>query len=322
MPATITHAYFAKDIYDVLPKTIKGKLSLERCRMFGQSTDSLMFYNLFSIFPGKKIRKFQYFFHTNQSQEFFIHLVQYMKENQIDDIDTYSFLVGFICHYVLDSTVHPFVVYKTGKMEKGRPSTYKYNNLHAFMETFIDNDMVSRREKTNPYKFNLSSFCFQLNPFSDDLNKTIRYAFDTTFHLPNMDSIYYKSLKQMKNALVLFRKDPYGIKKGVYKVADFITPKSVFRFEAISYHYPLKDEHNYLNTNHTLWRNPIMYDITSNESFAELYLKALRKAKVIVCACFDYLDGKEIDLTHIFPNTSYVTGLDCSIQKELKYFEF
>ena len=57
MPATITHAYFAKDIYDILPNDIKDNLDLKRIKMFGQSTDSLMFYNLFSILPGNYWKK-------------------------------------------------------------------------------------------------------------------------------------------------------------------------------------------------------------------------------------------------------------------------
>ena len=322
MPATITHAFFAKDVYDILPMEIRKELDSDRCKMFGQSTDSLMFYNLFSILPGKKIRKMQPYFHMNHTQDFFINLLHYIKENQLNDIDTYSFLVGFICHYVLDSTVHPYVVYKTGCFQRGNPSTYKYNNVHAFMETFLDNDMVARRCKTNPYQFDLASFCFDLRPFSKELMGAISYSFDTTFQLKNMDTIYYKSLKQMKNALVLCRRDPSGIKKSIYKFVDTITPRSFYRFEAVSYHYPLKDNHNYLNLNHTLWRNPAVYEMTSTESFVDLYLKAIKKAKVIVCASFDYLHGKDIDLYQIFPNISYLTGLDCTIKKELKYFEF
>lgn len=322
MPATITHAFFAKDVYDILPESIQSRLDLSRCRMFGQSTDSLMFYNLFSILPGKKVRERQPLFHQNYTQNFFLNLLHFMRENQIEDTDTYSFLVGFICHYVLDSTVHPYVVYKTGKMQKGKPNTYKYNNVHAFMETFIDNDLVSRRYKINPYYFDIASFCFQLNPFSSDLKKAIQVSFYDTFHWEKMDSIYYKSLKQMKNALVLFRKDPYGIKKFFYKVIDTITPRWFYRFEAVSYHYPLRDTHNFLNTNHTLWRNPCIYDLTSTESFVDLYLKAIKQAKVIICASFDYLNGKDIDLQQIFPNISYLTGLDCDLKKELKYFEF
>ena len=71
-----------------------------------------------------------------------------------------------------------------------------------------------------------------------------------------------------------------------------------------------------------MWRNPTTYDLTSTESFVDLYLKAIKVAKVMICASFDYIEGKEIELEKIFLNNSYVHGLDCNLDKELKYFEF
>ena len=323
MPATVVHAYFANDVYDILPKNIKNKVTLDRLKMFGQSMDSLMFYNLFSIRPGKKIRDFSNYFHKNNSQKFFINLINYIKQNNLaNDVDCSSFLIGMICHYELDSTVHPYVNYKTGVFDKKNKATYKYNNVHAFMETFLDNDMIRRRESTIPYKFKLGKFCFDTTIFSDKLNNTIDYTFDKTFGLKNMSKIYYKSLKQMKSALILFRRDPYGVKKFFYKLIDTFTSRKVFRFEAISYNYPLIDKHNFLNEDHKTWRNPCIYRMTSKESFLDLYLKALKSAKVLVCASFDYIDGKEIDLEKVFTNKSYITGLNCDDKKELKYFEF
>ena len=323
MPATVVHAYFAQDLNDILPKEIKNKLDVDRLKTFGQSTDSLMFYNLFSILPGKNIRDFQKYFHTNKTQEFFINLINYIKENDYtEDIDVNSFLVGTICHYVLDSTVHPYIYYKTGYFNKNDKSTYKYNNVHTFMETFLDNDMIKRRESINPYKFNISKFSFDTSKFSNELNDTIKYTFKETFDVDNMDKIYYKSLKQMRNSIFIFRQDRYGIKKFFYKLADTFTSKRVFRFEAISYHYPLNDRHNFLNENHKLWRNPCDYSLTSEESFLDLYLRALKLAKVMICASFDYINGKDIELEKVFINKSYITGLDCELDKELKYFEF
>ena len=323
MPATVVHAYFAQDLNDILPKEIKNKLDVNRLKTFGQSIDSLMFYNLFSILPGKKIRDFQKYFHTNKTQDFFVNLINYIKENDYtEDIDVNSFLVGTICHYVLDSTVHPYIYYKTGYFNKNDKSTYKYNNVHTFMETFLDNDMIKRRESINPYKFNISKFSFDTSKFSNELNDTIKYTFKETFDVDNMDKIYYKSLKQMKNSIFIFRQDRYGIKKFFYKLADTFTSKRVFRFEAISYHYPLNDRHNFLNENHKLWRNPCDYSLTSEESFLDLYLRALKLAKVMICASFDYINGKDIELEKVFINKSYITGLDCELDKELKYFEF
>ena len=36
----------------------------------------------------------------------------------------------------------------------------------------------------------------------------------------------------------------------------------------------------------------------------------------------EYINGCNIILDDLFTNKSYVTGLDCDINKELKYFEF
>ena len=323
MPATITHAYFAKDVFDVLPDNIRNVIDCSRIKMFGQSMDSLMFYNLFSIFPGKKIRNFCSEFHKTKSQEYFINLIKYIKEYELsNDMDVCSYLAGMICHYVLDSILHPYIIYKTGIFNKKDKSTYIYNHVHEFMETFIDNDMVKRRENINPYKFRLDKFCFNTRVFSDYLEACINDSFKKTFEIKNMSKIYYKSLKQMKWILLIFRRDVYGIKKFFYKLADTFTSRRTFRFECISYHYTLEDRHNYLNTDHSIWRNPTSYNLTSNESFVDLYVKSIKLAKVLICASFDYINGKNIELDKIFTNASYVTGLNCDLNKELKYFEF
>ena len=322
MPATITHAFFAKDLYDVLPSNIVEKIDFERFKMFSQSTDPLMFYNLFSVLPGKKIRIFQEYFHDNKSQEFFINLLNFINSTNYNDKDVYSFVAGFISHYVLDSIIHPYVIYKTGMFDKKRPSTYKYNNIHHFMESFIDMDMVKRRLRINPYSYDFTKYCFDTREFSNELKKTINYTFYTTFKIKDMSKIYYKSLKQTKNYLKVFRIDKNGTKKNLYKILDTITPRRCYRFEAISYHQSLDDKHNYLNNNHSLWRNPTNFDITSTESFVDLYLKALKEAKKLIQISFDYLDGKSVTIEDYFKNTSYITGIECGKISELKYFEF
>ena len=322
MPATVTHAYLIKDLYEILPDYISSKIDLDRTKMFAQSTDSFLFYNLLSLKSGKNLRRFQRYFHTHKTNEFFINLLEYVKKNNINDTDTYSFIVGFISHYVLDSTVHPYVVYKTGWFDKKDKKTYKYNGIHYFMETFLDNDLIKRREKTNPYKFKLHKYCFSTKKFSNELNDTIDYTFYTTFNVKNMSKKYYKSLKQMKTFLKLFRRDKHGIKKFFYKLIDTFTPRSVFRFETLSYHYTLEDKHNYLNNNHSTWNNPCDFDMTSNESFVDLYLKSLEETRDIVIKVFDYLHEENIDLNQLFKNKSYVTGIDLDKEKELKFFEF
>lgn len=323
MPASVSHSYFANDVYDILSDDIKQRLLLPSTKMFAQSTDALLFYRLFSLRPGKQIRSLQKTFHKSKTQEFFLSVISYMKEHQLqEDKDTCSFLVGFITHYVLDMIVHPFVFYKTGCFKKNVPSSYKYNGLHTFMETYIDNYLIKKRENINPYTFSVSKFCFDIKKFSLPLTQTIDQAFSSVYQVPNMGGIYYQSLKDMKFSIRAFREDRYGIKRAIYKILDTFMPKNVLRFESISYHYPMNDHHDFLNFKHELWRNPTTYSITSRDSFYDLYIKALKTAKKIIEDTFSYLNGNDIDLTKVFTNCSYITGLDCNLKKELKYFLF
>ena len=317
MPSTVTHSLFVKDVCEILPSNIVSKLDLNRCRGFAHGTDSLMFY-----LSNKNIRKLHFYSHENKTRDFFVNLLNYVRSNQIKDKDTYSFIVGFICHYILDTTMHPFIIYKTGDFDRKNPSTYKYNNVHHFMETFIDNDMIRRRLRKYPYKYDFCKDCFDNREFSNELDDTINHVFYDTYDVKDMGKIYYKSLKKEKLFLTLFRRDRYGIKKFFYKLLDTVTPRSCFRFEALSYHYPLDDRHNFLNSDNKIWRNPTDYDMTSKESFVDLYVKALKEAKVAIKVAFDYIDGKNVVLEDVFTNLSYYTGLDCEERRELKYFEF
>ena len=323
MPASVTHAYFASDVYDTLPANIKNHLSVPRLRMFAQSTDSFLFYRLFSLKSSHGLRKFQHTFHVSKSQDFFINFIQFIKDEHLEkDVDTCSFLCGFISHYVLDSTMHPFIFYKTGKFRKNDPSTYKYNSLHTLMEVYLDNHLILTREKHSPYTFPVSNFCFDLTPFSEELNHSISYTFNKVFQLQNMDTIYFESLKNMKFALKNFRQDRLGIKRLGYKFIDMFTPRKWIRLEYVSYHVSMKTPFDFLNFKHRIWRNPTTYSITSKESFYDLYVKALKLAKKIIEDTFLYLKGENIDLKMVYTNLSYTTGLDCNLKKKLKYFEF
>ena len=213
MPASVTHAYFAYDIYNNLDNNIKNRIDLSRLKMFAQSSDPFMF--SFS----KKYKDYQYIFHSTKTKEFFINLIDYIKSNKLyNDSLICSYLIGVIAHYMLDSTTHPYIVYKTGVFDKKKPNTYKYNCRHNFMEIFIDNYMIENREKINPYKFDICKFCFNKDKFSKELEDTINYSFKTTYNISNISDIYYKSIKKMIIFTNIFRRDRFGIKKFIYKL--------------------------------------------------------------------------------------------------------
>lgn len=324
MPATITHACFAKEVYNKLnPKYQKLiKNDKNSLLMFSQSMDSMMFYNLLSLHHGKQLRLVAPMFHSTNTYQYFYNLITYIKTKKYyTDPQTLCYLYGFICHYCLDTTTHPYIFYKTGLFNKKDKNSYKYNCLHNYMETYIDN-VIIEKYGYDYQNLNFKNLCFDFKSFSKELKDSINYSFEVTYNLYNMDNIYYKSLKQMCQFLQLFRFDKYGIKKAIYKFFDMIKPAHTFKLECLSY-YKVLDNYNYLNLNKSKWYYPVDKNITSNKTFWELYEDALKDTIDIINGINDYFfDDKKINLTKLFKNKSYVTGVDCSKKLKQKYFKF
>lgn len=326
MAGTITHAYFALDLYDRL--SIKSKELLmdekESLKLFAQNTDILFFYNITNFKKGKKIRNFGYRSQKIKTYEFFSTLINYIKYNNHQyNPQVISYLYGMLSHYVLDSTVHPFIIYKTGNFNKDDKTTYKYNHLHGEIESYLDNYMLRLREGINPHKFKCYDFCFNVDIFSDELIEVMDFTYKEVFGINNFHEYYFKASKQMKFFYRVFRYDPTGLKKCFYRFVDLVSPRSCLRKVPLSYHINKKDKNKYLNLEHQRWYNPTDKRTKSNESYLELYTKALYKTANMIQEINQFFYyNKKINLKKVVGNLSYETGKDCDKERELKYFEF
>ncbi len=326
MAGTITHAYFALDLYDKL--SIRSKELLidykEDLKMFAQNTDILFFYNITNLKKGKMVRNFGYRSQKIKTYEFFSTLINYIKYNQHQyNPQVIAYLYGMLSHYVLDSTMHPYIIYKTGNFKKEDKSTYKYNHLHNEMESYFDNYLLTIREGINPHKFKCHQFCFNVDSFNKELIEVMDFTYKEVFGINDFHKYYLTASKQMKFFYHVFRYDPIGIKKVCYQMIDFISPKSLLRKVPLSYHINKDDKKWFLNLEHKKWYNPTDKRTKSNESIIDLYIKSLGKATKMIQEInqFLYYD-KKINLKKVIGNLSYETGKDCDKERELKYFEF
>lgn len=326
MAGTITHAYFALDLYDRL--SIRSKELLidekESLKLFSQNTDILFFYNITNFKKGKKIREFAYRSQKIKTYEFFSTLINYIKYNNHQyNPQVMSYLYGMLSHYVLDSTIHPFIIYKTGNFNKKDKSTYKYNHLHAEIESYFDNYLLTIRKGINPHKFKCHEFCFNIDNFNNELIEVIDFVYRETYGIKDFHKYYLTAIKQMKFFYRVFRYDPTGIKKIFYHLVDLVLPKQYLRKVPLSYHINKKGKKEFLNLEHYKWYNPSDKRTKSNESILELYTKALSKTTKMIQELNKYLYyDKKINLKKVIGNLSYETGKDCDKDKELKYFEF
>ena len=326
MPSTMTHSYFAIDIYNNLNSKYKNNISnLDQLKLFSQGSDPFMFYNYFIGKKAKYYKNIQHILHTTKTQDFFINLINYINNNNLNNNkEVLTYLYGNICHYFLDLYTHPFIIYKTGSFNKNNKETYKYNAKHQEMEYYIDIYLIEKREKINAKNFKIYNHIFKYSKFSKELIDTINNVIKETYNIENIAKPYIKSIKQMKNFFRIINYDKLGIKKNIYSIIDNITPNSTIKLKELSYHNQYNST-NYLNLEKNTWNHPTNKHETYTYSFLDLYEIAQKEATNAIIKVTDMLNSQNINkpkLEKIFKNLSYTTGKSCSKKLTLKHFEY
>lgn len=327
MAGTITHTYFASDVYDSFDKKKKEQFKnyIENIKTYGQGHDILFFYYSLNLKKGKYIRKQANLFHKKNTKLFFINIIKYIKENNLEnDLEIVSFLYGYICHYTLDYTTHPYVTYKGGIFKPEKKETYKYNSKHSEIETYIDCYMMNKRENIDNKLVKFYKFSLNYTKPSGKLISLINNCFQNTYNIKNIGSYYFKSLKIMKKLYRIMRYDKTGIKLKFYKIIDKFLPKKVKKLYPVSYAQKLNNNDYYLNLSNKKWNHPRYKDEVYYDSFIDLYDKALVDASNIINAVDKVLyKNKKIDYLDIyFLNLSFSSGKDCNDKTKNKYFEY
>ena len=99
MAGTITHAYFAEDLYKKLDKNTQNNLKnyKENLKTYSQGHDIFFFAANIINFKTRKIGNYM---HKNNTRDFFINMVEYIKDNNLENnYEIMSFLYGYIAHY-------------------------------------------------------------------------------------------------------------------------------------------------------------------------------------------------------------------------------
>lgn len=326
MPSSMTHAYYAINVYEKLNDKSKNRIknSLDNLKYYAQGPDSYFFYNLIMTKKGKQIRDFGSYMHRHNVQDFFVNTIDYIYQNNLkNNHEVMAYLYGFICHLILDSTIHPLVFYKTGIFNKKNKKTYKYNGLHYEMEYFIDIYMIYQNEKIEAKYFKLFKYFHKINTLDNDLSKLINITLKETFNLDNMSKYYLESMKDLRLFFKYYNYDRFGIKKLIYQIFDFIAPQNIRRKKPLSFNIKHNQKIHYLNLEKNTWNHPCNIDETYDYSFIELYRISIDKAVNIINQINDILDNYNIDkIKKIIPNTSYITGKDCNNKEKMHYFEF
>lgn len=310
MPAFYTHKYFAEKVYEKFDENLKKKINYNYYLLFSQSFD-MLFYN----YGLKKwVANLGHSAHRQNTKLFFLNILKEIN-NQPQDNILFSFFYGTLTHYVLDSTFHPYIIYKTGVYKKNNSRTHHYQGLHRHLEMQIDKYFF-QKDNTIPFsKAKLYKIYDNVKKPSKNLTNSLNDIFYKTFYKKNIGKIYFSSLKRWRFLKKYIVRDPYGIKYKIYKMID-----NIFKHSKIQYCSNFVNDITTtdLNIKHKSWYNPANKKLIYNYSIDELFSKAEQKYLNILTK----LEDKQYsDENFPITNISYLTGLNLNNNQKCKYFE-
>ncbi len=320
MPTPVTHHYFAKDVLAKSNKNIQKSFK-DKEKFF--SLFVLGFDPFFTYGELPFHEKLGDLCHQNDIDTFFLNYIRIMKEEGFEhNQEVLAALYGHLTHYILDSIMHPFVMYKCGEYEKGKPETYKYVGLHHKMEMHMDAYMYEARE-SKPYKdFKVHEILPKME-FSKELLMVLNRDYKETFNVNNGGVKYQKATHLVHNGYKYFLEDKRGIKKKIFKVLDKLPFNRGIVLEYLSTHI-LEVDKNIFNLEHKTWYNPWDNKIKSNKDFLALYDDAIKRGVEVFNATYKYINNQlgEVEYKEILKDYSYVSGLPWRVKREMKYTEF
>lgn len=328
MPSSVTHFYFGQDVYNKCNNNVKNRLvnSMNYFKVFAQGPDPYFFYNFHLTRKSKEVFKINRSMQHSKINLHFIKLINYINEkNYYYNEQVMAYLYGQICHFVLDSTVHPYIIYHTGIYNDKIPETYKYNGLHEEMEYYIDCYLIWKRENIQPKNYKIYDFLFNIDKFNKELKTTIDDVIENVYGFSSVSDIYYKSIKDMRKFYHVFNYDRFGIKKMFYSIMDFVCGNKCVKKKELSFFVNPNSKLHYLNNDKKIWNHPCDINEKYNLSFDELYEKATNKAISIINEVDNMLKSKCIKntrLEELFGNLHYGTGKNCDFDIKYKYFKF
>lgn len=221
-----------------------------------------------------------------------------------------AYIMGFMGHYTLDCTCHPYVYYKSTHFENLKVS-HKYDfGRHTSLETDIDQLMLKHFYGLKPSQYDYAKRINITKEEGQVLSLLLSQALALTFPNASVSSkMCYKAPKSMIFLNKLMR-DPSGGKKNLV----FSIEKKLLGYPFISAMIPSDTLFAYedsCNESHDIWYNPWDKETPHNDSIFDL----LHKAGEIYKNRLDmYITGinsyeEKTDLLDNLGNNSYCNGL-------------
>lgn len=304
MPAFSTHYIFAKEMMPWLKENSDFKID-DSAVFFGtQGPDILFFHRLFPWMIGKSLRGVGSILHRVQPSKLFDSMRDYIAVSGDKEI-ALSYAYGFMLHYALDRSCHPYVYSLQEKICRKNKRVNPFT-AHNIIEFSMDAYLLNKRLNiSNIAKFKTADAITITPALSDEIGKLLSYV---------ICDITDKKVTQKQAATALYdtkyiqkiSSDPTGVKRVIVSIFDAVTApiSHNLKFSAMMRPKDLEKAKKYGNIDRQIWKSPYSNE-TSDNSFEDLFELAMLDAKRMIT---DFQLGK--DTREITNNISFLTGVE------------
>ena len=281
MPAHITHSIFGNEVLKCRFVNDQSKgyavcgytISQPAFEWALQGPDILFF----AVLAGnKELPQYGSVMHNSKTDELFIKMQEYAVsiKDTSDFKAVFSYICGFVCHYVLDKNCHPYVYYFQEEKKKLNP---RHHSVHNKIESDIDSAMAYCKYGIKPQAFQIPDRLLNEQQEYLPITRLYKYLLSNLYGIKVTEQELLTAFKGSKRYYKLII-DRLGLGL-LARLIDFFSRKDKRVYSLLR----VKRYNRWvMNYEHRAWRNLQRPEITFTQSFDELFEASKPEAALLI----------------------------------------
>ena len=284
--------------------------------LLGSNGPDLFFY--YNVYPwldqalNKQVANFGNRVHEEHVNRFYQVAVDFIQSTLDENRKAIliAYLAGHLMHWSLDSIAHPFIFYRSGKLE----GDTKY--WHYRYESMIDALMITYVKRKDLHKVHIKEYVNVSQEERRVIASFYQMLLSEVFEIETSAEIIEDAIVGMKR-LLPFLYDPHGIKTPlIQKIESRFFEPWVFTSHMVN--CDLDATHDILNLGHGVWANPTNKEETSTASFVDLYDQSIQCGLQVLTRFEAILSNSATTFDDLLKDCQYDTGRP--VGRVMQYF--
>lgn len=298
----ITHTLFGQLTLPEFPSRARQIQNLHPAAFYwGLQGPDLLFFRK-AILGKRPLYPYASMMHSEKNTELFACMAEYI--DALDDTDSgaaLSYFYGFLCHYALDSEIHPYVYCRQYEMAQKYP-TVSGSALHCQIETDIDSLLYTRLKKEPVTSFAPEKLYTIPKEETYSISRLYTYLLRKVYG----KSVSFEEIVKCFADTLMIQKMLFSGSRAVFAATKTLDALMRSKGLLTSHVKGKKPKWDCLNLGHHTWHNPYTPDKPRTQSVPEILAiarhKAVRLAKAYTTQLEQHDFTPAIELTETFSN--------------------